>query len=59
MYPVMYQRAKKDAPLTLVGEDGKAFPFKPGQTWFEVIGASSGVKQETPGVWRFNFAIVP
>ncbi len=59
IYPVMYQRTAKDSPLTLVGQDGKPFAFKPGSTWFEVIGASSTITQETPGVWRFNFAIVP
>lgn len=59
IYQVTYQRAKKDAPLTLLGADGQPFAFKPGQTWFEVIGASSTYKQEAPGVWRFTFAIVP
>jgi hypothetical protein len=59
IYAVTYQRASKDSPLTLVGSDGKPFPFKPGQTWFEVIGASSTMQQESAGVWRFNFAIIP
>ena len=59
MYQVTYLRAKKDAPLSLIGADGQPFPYKPGQTWYEVIGASSSVEQETPGVWRFTFRIVP
>ena len=59
IYKVVYTRAKKDAPLSLMTEEGQPFPFKPGQTWFEVIGASSKVEQPAAGTWRFTFAIAP
>ena len=59
VYRVTYRRAGKDTPLTLLGSDGQPFPFKPGQTWFEVIGASSKVEQQADGAWRFTFGIVP
>jgi hypothetical protein len=40
-YAVTWQRLKTDSVLSLLGADGKPFPFKPGQTWFEVVGAAS------------------
>ncbi len=59
IYKVIYQRAKKDAPLSLMTEDGQPFPYKPGQTWFEVLGASSKVEQMPNNAWRFTFVIAP
>lgn len=58
VYKVTYRRASRDAPVTLFGGDGQPFPFKPGQTWFEVIGASSNVEQQGDA-FRFTFDIVP
>ncbi len=59
VFKVTYKRALRDAPVTLLNSDGTPFPFKPGQTWFEVIGASSKVEQLPEGVWKFTFSIVP
>ena len=59
IYKVNWQRAKKDALLTLVNPDGSLFPFKPGQTWFEVIGASSSLGPNLAGSWRFTHNMVP
>ena len=59
IYKVTWQRAKKDAVLTLANPDGSFFAFKPGQTWFEVIGASSKPEQNTGGAWRFTHIMVP
>lgn len=58
MYAVTWVRQKNTDLLSLVGADGKPFPFKPGQTWFEVIGASSKVAQ-TDSSWKFTFVIAP
>ncbi|NLG99735.1 MAG: DUF3048 domain-containing protein [Chloroflexi bacterium] len=59
IYKVIWKRAAKDSVLTLVNPDGSLFPFKPGQTWFEVIGASSSVEQQSDGAWRFTHRMVP
>lgn len=59
MFKVTWSRVKSTDLLTLIGEDGNPFPFKPGQTWFEVIGASSKVEQKADGAWRFTFVIAP
>ena len=58
VYPVTWKREKKEDLLTLVGADGKPFPFKPGQTWFEVMGASSTVEQKDNSI-KFTFKIAP
>lgn len=39
--------------LSLVNDDGTPFPFKPGQTWFEVMGKTSRVTQQNQ-TWRFE-----
>lgn len=53
LFATTWQRANASAVLTLVNEDGSLFPFKPGQTWFEVLGASTRVEQQDEA-WRFN-----
>jgi hypothetical protein len=42
--------------VSLTFEDGTAYAFKPGNTWFEVMGASSGLVKQASD-WRFNFVI--
>jgi hypothetical protein len=39
--------------VSLTNPDGSAFAFKPGTTWYEVIGFSSTV-QQTAQSWRFT-----
>ena len=58
MYAVTWKREKKEDLITLVGPDGQPFPFKPGQTWFEVIGASSKVEQKADTI-KFTFWMAP
>jgi hypothetical protein len=54
-YRVLWSRSGFDALLSLTYPDGRPFPFKHGNTWFEVIGASSlPTRQEQAGVWRFE-----
>jgi Protein of unknown function (DUF3048) N-terminal domain/Protein of unknown function (DUF3048) C-terminal domain len=59
IYKVTWQRSSKSSVLTLVNPDGSPFPFKPGQTWFEVIGASSTVGPNIGGLWHFTHVMVP
>ena len=47
-YKVKWQRNDTDA-VSLFNLDGTAFPFKPGTTWFEIMGASSTVTQTAQG----------
>lgn len=58
IYPVTWKREKKTDLITLIGADGQPFPYKPGRTWFEVIGASSNVKNQG-NIWKFDFKMAP
>jgi hypothetical protein len=51
-YKVRWQRTAPDGVVTLTYEDGTPFPFKPGTTWFEVMGAGTQLTQNDQG-WRF------
>jgi hypothetical protein len=33
--------------------DGSPYAFKPGNTWFEVIGQSSKLENPSPDIFRF------
>jgi hypothetical protein len=52
VYQVTWQRNDTDV-VSLANPDGTPFAFKPGTTWFEVVGFSSTVKQ-TDQSWRFT-----
>ncbi len=51
-YQVKWQRPAADSVLYLTNADGTFYPFKPGTTWFEVIGISTRVTQNVSD-WRF------
>jgi hypothetical protein len=46
----------QDAMVSLKNIDGTPFAFKPGNTFFEVIGTTSTLTQDEQG-WRFVFHI--
>ena len=52
-YELTWNRPGLNTPLFLSYADGTAWPFKPGQTWFQVVGTSSIITQEGDGGWRF------
>ena len=52
VYQVKWQRNATDV-VSLTNADGTPFAFKPGTTWFEVIGLASTLKQ-TDQSWRFT-----
>ena len=54
LFEVQWQRKNPGDVLALIDQQGKPFPFKPGQTWFEVIGKSSVVNVDERG-WQFVF----
>lgn len=53
-YKVRWNRPAKDSVLFLTFEDGQPYPFKPGNTWFQVVGISSQVENPGVGEWRFK-----
>ncbi len=56
IFPVYWTRATSGSTLTLVDAEGNAFPFKPGNTWFEVVGTSSE-RNQNGDIWRITYAI--
>lgn len=51
-YQVRWQRNDTDV-VSLTNPDGTPFAFKPGTTWFEVVGLNSTLSQGEQG-WRFT-----
>ena len=51
-YQVTWRRNDSDV-VSLTNPDGTPFAFKPGNTWFEVVGVSSALEQTDQG-WRFT-----
>ncbi len=54
-YQVLWQRNSPDSVVSLTYPDGTPFPFKPGNTWFEVIGTFSTVEQTDQGLRFVNW----
>ncbi|MEJ2262885.1 MAG: DUF3048 domain-containing protein [Anaerolineales bacterium] len=55
-YPATWSRPPEQGVLSLLTPKGKPLAFKPGITFFEVIGETSTFNQ-SDGDWRFKFAI--
>jgi hypothetical protein len=57
-YQVNWLRPALESVLTLVDTTGAPFPFKQGNTWFQVVGQNSLIpKRNEAGVWRFESRI--
>jgi hypothetical protein len=54
-YELTWVRPELDSVLTLKFADGSDFPFKPGNTWFEIVGKSTVVNRLEDNTWRFEF----
>lgn len=57
VFDVRWNHTSSDQVLRLNLPDGSPYPFKPGNTWYEVLGQSSNVSQPEGGVHRFQFSI--
>ncbi len=58
IYPVRWQRPAATDLLRLTYPDGRAYLLKPGNVWFEVLGESSTMIQDSVSkAWMFDFAI--
>ena len=55
MYEVTWNRPTNNSVLYLTFADGTQYPFKPGNTWIQVITNTSPVTPQDNGVWRFGF----
>lgn len=57
MFQVQWNRPTTNSVLSLSYSDGSPFPFKPGSTWFQVVGVSTKATQGDNAAWRFNFLL--
>lgn len=57
VHQVRWNIPATDSVLFLTHEDGTPFPYKPGNTWYQVIGVSSNILESEDGSWRFEFLI--
>lgn len=57
IYELTWNRPDKESVLFLTYSDGTHYPYKPGNTWYEVVGETSKIAQLQDGVWRFDSAI--
>ena len=59
IYSKLSWNASPDSVLYLTNPDGSVYAYKPGVTWYQVIGQSSKVvdTQKGKGVWRFESSI--
>lgn len=55
-YPGYWVRPSDGGVLYLMGKDGKPLPYKPGNTFYQVLGVTSQLTQNQ-GDWTFDFAI--
>lgn len=55
VYEVTWNRPTTNSVLYLTFPDGSAYPFKPGTTWFQIIGQASALTQPEEGTWRWVF----
>ncbi len=54
MYELTWNRPANESVLSLMDNQGNPFPFKHGNTWFQVVGNYSEISQEDKAAWRFE-----
>lgn len=57
VYEVRWNIPGPDRVLYLTYQEGTPFPYKPGNTWYQVIGQSSSISEPEEDTWRFDFLI--
>lgn len=55
LYEASYRAVSDTAPLRFYDEDGNQFPFKPGSTWFVIMGFESTLEELDQGSWKMRF----
>ena len=57
MYEVTWNRPTINSVVFLTNADGTPFTFKPGNTWFQVIGVTSKSLKPADNVFRYEYAL--
>lgn len=53
-YEVRWVRQAPDAIFNLFFADGTPYPYKPGVTFYQIVGVSSIMDKKDSGIWRFD-----
>jgi hypothetical protein len=56
-YHLHWNRSDNNAPLELTFPDGTVYAYKPGNTWYQLIGKTSKVETFEDGTSRFEFNV--
>jgi hypothetical protein len=56
-YEIVWNIPAPDSVLYLTYPDGTPYPYKPGNTWYQVIGQSSTISNLEEGSWRYDFLL--
>ena len=57
VFEVRWNIPATDSVLFLTDQDGTPFPYKPGNTWYQVVGNSSTISNPEENTWRFEFLV--
>lgn len=55
LYEAKYYAESRDAPLRFYDSQGNPLPFKPGTTWFMIMGDGSTLEELDAGSWKMRF----
>jgi hypothetical protein len=57
IYPITWRREAEDEMIRLALPNGKAYPLKPGNTWFEVLSDLSNLGPQDGAGWYLEFVL--
>lgn len=55
IFPITWQAESATALPRYFLPDGRNYPFKPGNTWFEIVGQTTEFGETAAGEWEFSF----
>jgi hypothetical protein len=57
LFPIHWTKTTPHTIFNLTLPDGRVYPLKPGQTWFEIIGVSSSFNTSSEDSWNIQFSM--
>jgi len=54
-FELTYSATSPTSPLRFYDSEGNTMAFKPGNTWFEIVGLGTTVEELEPGSWKVRF----
>jgi hypothetical protein len=55
LYPLIWEHTALDELPRLTLPDGRLYPLKPGNTWFEILSDKSSLAADGQASWKFDF----